>query len=82
VSAPSTNRPLVERLLSTLRENGYTELALVESRVGSDPGRGVLAAAKAAGYSGDGYRVVDLSEEQVPFRYDSVLGTATVTVAA
>jgi uncharacterized protein (DUF362 family) len=34
--------------------------------------------AAAAGYSGEGYRIVDLSEEQVAFDYDGVLGEATV----
>jgi uncharacterized protein (DUF362 family) len=38
----------------------------------------VAAMAHAAGYTGDGYRIVDLSDEQVAFDYGSVLGEATV----
>jgi uncharacterized protein (DUF362 family) len=37
----------------------------------------VLDLAAAAGYSGEGYRIVDLSDEQVPFDYGGVLGEAT-----
>lgn len=78
MSARGTDPALVEYLLATLREHGYTELALVESRAGTDARRGVLAVAAAAGYSGDGYRIVDLSDEQVGFDYGGVLGEATV----
>ena len=63
---PGPDPGLVERLFATLREYGYRELALVESR-----------AAREAGYSGDGYQVVDLSDEPVAFDYGSVLGKAT-----
>jgi uncharacterized protein (DUF362 family) len=78
MSTRGTDPALVEGLLAALRERGYRELALVESRVGADPGRGVAAMAQAAGYTGDGYRIVDLSDEQVAFDYGSVLGEATV----
>jgi uncharacterized protein (DUF362 family) len=74
---PGTDPGLVEGLFSALREHGYPELALVESRTGRDSDRTVASAAREAGYSGEGYRVVDLSEEPVPFDYGSVLGKAT-----
>jgi uncharacterized protein (DUF362 family) len=78
VSTRGTDPALVEHLLARLREHGYTELALVESRTGTDANRSVPAMAAAAGYSGEGYRIVDLSDEQVAFDYDGVLGEATV----
>jgi uncharacterized protein (DUF362 family) len=75
---PGTDRALVERLLALLCEHGYAELALVESRTGRDESRAVAAAAREAGYGVEGYRIVDLSEEPVPFDYGSVLGKATI----
>jgi uncharacterized protein (DUF362 family) len=78
VSDRVTDPALVEHLLATLRREGYGELALVESRAGTGAGRAVQALAAAAGYSGEGYRIVDLSDERVPFDYGSVLGRATV----
>lgn len=78
MSTRGTDPPLVEGLLAALRRRGYRELALVESRTGADARRGVAAMAGAAGYTGDGYRIVDLSDEQVAFDYGSVLGTASV----
>ena len=75
---PGTDRALVERLFALLREHGYAELALVESRTGRDESRAVVAAAREAGYGGEGYRIVDLSEEPAPFDYGSVLGKATI----
>ncbi len=75
---PGTDPALVEGLITALRAQGYEELALVESRTGRDSERSVAAAAREAGYSGAGYRIVDLSDEPVPFDYGSVLGKATV----
>jgi len=74
---PGTDPALVERLFGTLREHGYGNLALVESRTGRDSKRTVATAARDAGYSGEGYRIVDLSDEPVAFDYGSVLGKAT-----
>jgi uncharacterized protein (DUF362 family) len=74
---PGTDPRLVEGLFAALREHGYTQLALVESRTGSDPKRSVAEAAREAGYGGEGYRIVDLSDEPVAYDYGSVLGKAT-----
>jgi uncharacterized protein (DUF362 family) len=74
---PGTDPGLVERLFATLREHGYGDLALVESRTGRDSKRTVASAAREAGYSGEGYRIVDLSDEPVAFDYGSVLGKTT-----
>lgn len=73
---PGTDPALVELLMSALREGGYTQLALVESRTARGAGRGVPEVARDAGYSGQGYRIADLSDEQVTFDYGSVLGKA------
>ena len=75
---PGTDPALVECLFALLREHGYANLALVESRTGRGSNRSVAEAARGAGYSGEGYRIVDLSDEAVPFDYGSVLGTATI----
>jgi uncharacterized protein (DUF362 family) len=74
---PGTDPVLVENLFTSLRERGYPELALVESRIGRDPKRTVAAEAKEAGYGGEGYRIVDLSDEPVSYDYGGVLGRAT-----
>jgi uncharacterized protein (DUF362 family) len=74
---PGTDPALVERLFALLREHGYPQLALVESRTARDSNRSVARAAKEAGYSGEGYRIVDLSDEPVAYDYGSVLGKAT-----
>ncbi len=67
-----TDRALVEHLVGALRGAGITTVAVVESAVtGMAP---VASVAAAAGYSGEGYRIVDLAEEAVPFAYDGVLG--------
>jgi uncharacterized protein (DUF362 family) len=75
---PGTDPALVERLFALLREHGYAQLALVESRTSRESNRSVATAARQAGYSGEGYRIVDLSDEPVPFDYGSVLGMATI----
>jgi uncharacterized protein (DUF362 family) len=75
---PGTDPALVERLVALLREHGYANVALVESRAGRGSSRSVAEAAREAGYSGEGYRIVDLSDDAVPFDYGSVLGRATI----
>jgi uncharacterized protein (DUF362 family) len=75
---PGTDPALVERLFALLREHGYANLALVESRTARDSNGSVANAARDAGYSGEGYRIADLSDEPVPFDYGSVLGKATI----
>jgi Domain of unknown function (DUF362) len=76
-SADPLDAALVERLATTLREHGYTAIAVVESPIGRNPEGEVARRAAAAGYSADGYRLADLYEERVPFDYGSVLGVAT-----
>jgi uncharacterized protein (DUF362 family) len=75
--APDRTDPaLVERLVAALAEEGFGTVAVVESAVKGLPP--VADAARDAGYSGTGYRIVDLSAERVPFDYGGVLG-ASVT---
>ena len=71
---PGTDPGLVERLFSALREHGYAELALVESRTRRDSERTVATAAREAGYSGAATASSTSSAEPVPFDYGSVLG--------
>ena len=72
--ADRTDPALVERLIAALAEEGFGTVALVESAVDGLPP--VAEVAREAGYSGDGYRIVDLTQERVPFDYGSVLGSA------
>ena len=67
-----TDPALVERLAAALAAEGFGDVAVVESAVKGLPP--VADVARAAGYSGVGYRIVDLSAEAVPFDYGSVLG--------
>jgi uncharacterized protein (DUF362 family) len=71
-AADRTDPALVERLVAALAAAGFADVAVVESAVAGLPP--VADAARAAGYSGTGYRLVDLSQEAEPFEYGSVLG--------
>jgi uncharacterized protein (DUF362 family) len=76
-----TDPQLVEYLVKQLREAGYTNIAVVEAHNVYDysyQGRSVQAVAEMAGYSGDGYRIEDLTDQQEPFDYGGVLGEHTV----
>lgn len=70
-----TDPQLVERLVGRLRASGIGDVAVVESRIGQRP---VADVAESVGYRGDGYRVVDLSDEMEPFEYGGVLGRSAV----
>lgn len=72
-AADRTDPALVERLVAALAGEGFGDVAVVESAVKGMPP--VAEVARAAGYGGSGYRLVDLSAEPVPFDYGSVLGT-------
>ena len=76
-----TDPELVEYLIGRLRERGFRNIAIVESRNVYDysyKGRSVKAVADMVGYSSNGYRVEDLSEQQEPFDYGGVLGQHVV----
>jgi uncharacterized protein (DUF362 family) len=73
-----TDPELVERLVAWLRERGYSNVAIVESRTTASRrehrNRTVQNVAAMVGYSGVGYRIADLTEDTVPFDYGGVLG--------
>lgn len=76
-----TDPQLVERLIAVIRDRGFTNVAVVESRNVYDYSyqkRCVPAVAAMAGYSSDGYRIEDLSEQMEPFDYGGVLGEHVV----
>lgn len=77
-----TDPELVEALVDRLVDRGYTNVTLVEAQ--STYGnyyenREVLSVAKYIGYSTDkNYRIVDLTEEKVPYDYGGRLGDHVV----
>jgi uncharacterized protein (DUF362 family) len=76
-----TDPAMVEHLIGRLRERGFESFAVVEAHNVYDYSyrdRTVPNVADLAGYSGQGYRIVDLSEEKEPFDYGGVLGQHVV----
>ncbi len=76
-----TDPEMVEFLLDGLRARGFTNLAVVESHNVYDYSytrRTVRAVAELVGYTGNGYRIVDLTDEKEPFDYGGVLGVHPV----
>ncbi len=76
-----TDPALVERLTEKIVAHGFQTTAVVESRNVYDysyQGRGVEAVAEMVGYGSKGYRIVDLTEEKVPYDYGGVLGNHVV----
>ena len=72
-----TDPALVEFLISKLRDQGFHSFAVVEARNVYDYSyreRSVKAVAEMIGYTGNGYRIADLSLEKEPFEYGGVLG--------
>ncbi|MBI5958374.1 MAG: DUF362 domain-containing protein [Chloroflexi bacterium] len=72
-----TDPALVEDLIRLIKEQGFTQISVVESQNVYNyayTGRTVPAVAALCGYSGDGYQIVDLTEDTVPFDYGGVMG--------
>ena len=72
-----TDPQLVEHLIDRIAARGFFNIALVEAQ--STYGnyyrnREVVNVAKYVGYTGKNYRIVDLTEEMVPFDYGGGLG--------
>jgi len=71
-----TDKELVELLIDHIRNLGFTNIAVVEAQ--NDVGRmfknhNVRVVAKQIGYQPDGrYRIVDLTEEAVKFKYEYI----------
>jgi uncharacterized protein (DUF362 family) len=72
-----TDPELVEHLFSRLRQKGFINLAVVEAHNVYDYSyqhRSVQNVARVMGYSGEGYRIEDLSDQKEPWDYGGVLG--------
>jgi uncharacterized protein (DUF362 family) len=72
-----TDPALVEHLITRIAEEGYHTIAVVESKniyTSWFPKRTVERVATTVGYTGDGYTLVDLTEEAEPYNYGGHLG--------
>lgn len=72
-----TDPELVEHLVTRIAEEGYQHIAVVESRnIYTEwfPKRTVERVAATAGYTGNGYTLVDLTEEAEPYDYGGNVG--------
>jgi uncharacterized protein (DUF362 family) len=72
-----TDPALVEELIRLLRQEGFSRFTVVETQNVYNyayTGRNVRAVAALCGYSSDGYEVVDMTEDNVPFDYGGILG--------
>lgn len=72
-----TDPALVEDLIGIMRQEGFTRFVVVESQNVynySYTRRRVPEVAAVCGYSGEGYEVVDLTQDNVEFDYGGVLG--------
>ncbi|MGD2251102.1 MAG: DUF362 domain-containing protein [Candidatus Methanofastidiosia archaeon] len=73
----ATDPELVEHLIKKMRENHYTNIAVVESQnffMAWFPKKTVKRVATAMGYTGDTYNIVDLTKEAEPYNYGGKLG--------
>ena len=76
-----TDPALVEHLITRIAQEGYHTIAVVESQniyTGWFPKRTVERVAKTVGYTGEGYTLVDLTEEAEPYNYGGHLGDDSV----
>lgn len=76
-----TDPQLVEYLVRSLRARGFANIAVVEAHnvySYSYKGRTVPAVAHVVGYTGEGYRLADLTEEKEPWDYGGILGKHVV----
>ncbi|HEU4389745.1 MAG TPA: DUF362 domain-containing protein, partial [Blastocatellia bacterium] len=79
--SPVTDPELVEELARHVRNSGCEDIAVVEQRNIYDHfyrNRTVANVARYLGFRSELYRVVDVSEEQVPHSYDRGLGQYSV----
>jgi uncharacterized protein (DUF362 family) len=76
-----TDPALVEALIERMRLEGFSRFVVVESQNVynySYTNRSVGEVSAMCGYTGNGYEIVDLTADVVPFDYGSVLGEHTV----
>lgn len=72
-----TDPVLVKELIGIMRQEGFLRFVVVETQNVynySFSGRSVPKVAELCGYSGEGYEIVDLTEDNVEFDYGGVLG--------
>lgn len=72
-----TDPDLVHHLIGRLHHRSYTDICVVESRCVLSKwydNREVATVAAAAGYTGEGYEIADLSTEAVKHTFSGVLG--------
>ncbi|HEY3342424.1 MAG TPA: DUF362 domain-containing protein [Anaerolineae bacterium] len=72
-----TDPALVEDLIGLMHEQGFTNIIVVEAENVynySYSGRRVQAVAAMCGYTGNGYRILSMTEDRVPFNYGEQLG--------
>jgi uncharacterized protein (DUF362 family) len=73
-----TDPELVEALIGLMRDEGFARFVVVETENVfnySYTGRRVRAVAEMCGFGGDGYEILDLSEDTVEVDYGGALGT-------
>jgi uncharacterized protein (DUF362 family) len=76
-SAVYTDPALVEELIHIMMSRGFSRFAVVESQNVynySYTERTVPAVAEMCGYGGEGYEIIDLTEDYVSFDYGGTLG--------
>jgi len=76
-----TDPVLVEELIHIMRGEGFSQFVVVEAENVynySYSGRRVPKVAEMCGYTGNGYRIVSLTEDKVPFDYGGLLGRHVV----
>jgi uncharacterized protein (DUF362 family) len=72
-----TDPALVEYLVEVIRAQGFAQIAVVEAENVynySYVGRSVQAVAEMCGYTCNGYRIANLTEEKTPLNYGGLLG--------
>ena len=72
-----TDPALVEDLIRLMQEQGFTNVVVVEAENVynySYRGRRVRDVAELCGYSGNGYRILSMTEDRVAFNYGGQLG--------
>lgn len=73
-----TDPDMIDFLVEKLIEKGFKDIYMVESRnvLGKwYENRGVEAVASACGYNNKNYKLVDLTLDAVPYKFDGVLGS-------
>ncbi len=72
-----TDPALVEELIRLMRAEGFSRFTVVEAQNVYNyafTGRRVPDVAALCGYTGEGYAIVDLTEDAIPFDYGGALG--------